>query len=36
MDIEDIPLVGLLFHVFTHMPGENDRRQLRALLLLAM
>ena len=35
---EDVPLVEFMYLVFTHMPGESYRRQLRSfcvcLLLL--
>ena len=31
--IEDVPLVEFMYLVFTRMPGENYRRQLRSLLM---
>ena len=30
----DVPLVELIYLVFTHMPGESYRRQLRSLLFV--
>ena len=30
---EDVPLVGFMYRVLTHMPGESYRRRLRSLLL---
>ena len=30
---EDVALVELIYLVFTHVPGGNDRRQLRSLSL---
>ena len=33
LNLEDIPQVEFMFLVFTGMPGESYRRQLRSLLL---
>ena len=30
---EDVPLVELMYPVFTRVPGESYRRRLRSLLL---
>ena len=32
-ELEDVPLVEFMYLVFTRMPGESYRRQLRSLLL---
>ena len=28
---EDVPLVGFMYHVFTHMPGESYQTQVFAV-----
>ena len=32
-DLKHVPLVDVMYLVFTHMPGESYRRLLRSLLL---